>query len=65
MKAALEIGILLEGFFGLWAYFWLKVRLKSLREEVDTLKRDADNFGELIGTERAKARLKNKTHGGN
>lgn len=59
-RAALEIGIFLEGFFGLFAYFFLKGRLKATRVEVDTLKRDIDALAEIIGTERAKARL-NKT----
>ena len=41
-------------------YFYMKTRVKDLRREVDTLKRDADNFGELLNTKRAQARINNK-----
>jgi len=37
--------------------FWAKKSVKHLRDEVNTLKYDADNFGELLGTERARDRI--------
>ena len=49
-----------EHVIAIGVYIWLNLKIRRFKKELDVLKRDADNFGEKLGTVRAKARLLNK-----